>query len=221
MEERQTPAGHTNYSSAGAESEGRGPERLEAFSDGVFAIAITLLVLEIRVPAADRFVSSRALIDALGELWPSYVGYLVSFVTIGIMWANHHNLFRHVRRVDHSLLLANLFLLLGVGFVPFPTALLAASIGEPSAQVGVLVYSGTFVAIALAFNVLWYRARKGGHLLRQDTSRASIEAITRSYRYGVPGYLLSFLLALVNPTLGMVVIVGLVILYLLPRSSGA
>src|SRR6266516_4864110 len=208
MEERQTRAGQASYSSVGAESEGRGPERLEAFSDGVFAIAITLLVLEIRVPAADRFVSPRVLLDALGELWPSYLGYLVSFVTIGIMWANHHNLFRYVRRVDHSLLL-------GVGFVPFPTALLAASIGEPSAQVGVLVYSGTFVAIALAFNVLWYRARKGGHLLRQDTSRASIEAITRSYRYGVPGYLLSFLLALVNPTLGMVVIIALVILYLL------
>jgi uncharacterized membrane protein len=170
MEEREPRPGRTIYSSAGAErAPGRGPERVEAFSDGDIAIAITQLVLDLRVPAADRFVSPRVLLDALGELWPSYLGYLVSFVTIGIMWANHHNLFRHVRRVDHSLLLANLFLLLGVGFVPFPTALLAASIGEPTAQVGVLVYSGTFVAIALAFNVLWYRARKGGHLLRQDT----------------------------------------------------
>ncbi len=196
---------------------GRGPERLEAFSDGVFAIAITLLVLEIRVPPPADLVSPGALLDALGSLWPSYLGYVLSFVTIGIMWANHHNLFRHVAQVDHGLLLANLFLLLGIGFVPFPTALLAATLGGPAEQVGVLVYAGTFVMIALAFNVLWYRARR---VLRPDTDRASVAAITRSYRLGPPGYLLAFALALVNPALGVAVIIGLVVLYVLPRSSG-
>src|SRR6266542_3131923 len=102
----------------------RGPERLEAFSDGVFAIAITLLVLEIRVPPAAELEDPARLIAALGALWPSYLGYVVSFVTIGIMWANHHNLFRLVAQVDHGLILANLLLLLGAGFVPFPMALL-------------------------------------------------------------------------------------------------
>jgi len=201
---------------------GRGPERLEAFSDGVFAIAITLLVLDIRLPSPQEPRTADALLAALEGLWPNYLGYMVSFATIGIMWANHHNLFRHVAHVDHGLLLANLFLLLGVGFVPFPTSLLAATLGEPGQQIGLLIYSGTFVAIAVAFNVLWYWARHAeGRLLRADTDRAWIEAITRSYRFGPPGYLLAFLLTLVNPPLGMAVIVGLVILYLLPRSSGA
>ncbi|HEY8870894.1 MAG TPA: TMEM175 family protein [Candidatus Limnocylindrales bacterium] len=200
---------------------GRGPERTEAFSDGVFAIAITLLVLEIRIPSGAQLATPGALIGALAGLWPSYLGYVVSFITVGIMWANHHNLFRHIAIVDHGLLLANLFLLLGVGFVPFPTALLAATLGQPGQQIGILVYSGTFVAIAVGFNVLWYRARRHGLLLRPDADPAAIEAITRSYRLGPPGYLVAFLLALVNPALGMAVIIGLVLLYLLPGSSGA
>jgi uncharacterized membrane protein len=144
----------------------RGPERLEAFSDGVFAIAITLLVLEIRVPPAEDLASSEHLISALAALWPSYVGYVISFVTIGIMWANHHNLFRLVAAVSHGLILANLLLLLVVGFVPFPTALLAATLGTPSGQIGVLVYAATFVGLAIAFNVLWYQVRRGPGVLR-------------------------------------------------------
>ena len=148
---------------------GRGPERLEAFSDGVFAIAITLLVLEIRVPTGDQLASPDRLLHALGDLWPSYLGYVLSFVTVGIMWANHHNLFRYIARVDHGLLLANLLLLVVVGFIPFPTALLAATLGEPTDQIGLLVYSGSFTAVAIAFNVLWYQARShGGRLLRRD-----------------------------------------------------
>jgi uncharacterized membrane protein len=200
---------------------GRGTERVEAFSDGVFAIAITLLVLEIRVPTAAQLASPDTLIRALGGLWPSYLGYTLSFVTIGIMWLNHHNLFRYIRTVDHTLLIANLFLLLVVGFVPFPTALLAATLGEPAEEIGVLVYAGTFVVMALGFNALWYAARRhGGTLLRPEASRAAIEAITRSYRFGPPGYLVAVIAALFNPALGMGVIVVLVLLYLLPGSSG-
>jgi uncharacterized membrane protein len=199
----------------------RGPERLEAFSDGVFAIAITLLVLEIRVPSSDQLDDPATLIRALGALWPSYVGYLISFVTIGIIWANHHNLFRLVSRVSHGLVLANLLLLLTVGFVPFPTALLAATLETPSAQVGVLVYAATFVAVAVAFNVLWYEIRTRPGVLRPDVEAWSIAAITRSYRLGPPGYMLAFVGALISPVLGMAVIVGLTLLYLLPSSSGA
>ncbi len=199
----------------------RGPERLEAFSDGVFAIAITLLVLEIRVPGADDLASNERLLAALGGLWPSYLGYLVSFATIGIMWANHHNLIRLVAKVSHSLILANLLLLLIAGFVPFPTALLAGSLGTPSAQVGVLIYVATFVALAVAFNILWYAIRRGPGVLRADVGARSIAAISRSYRLGPPGFLVAFVGALINPTLGMVVVVALVLLYMLPSSSGA
>jgi uncharacterized membrane protein len=199
----------------------RGPERLEAFSDGVFAIAITLLVLEIRVPPAEDMADPKTLLSALGALWPSYVGYLISFVTIGIIWANHHNLFRLVARVSHGLVLANLLLLLTVGFVPFPTALLAATLETPSAQIGVLVYAATFVAVAIAFNVLWYEIRTRRGVLRADVEPWSIVAISRSYRLGPPGYLVAFVGALISPVLGMAVIVVLTLLYLLPSSSGA
>jgi len=199
----------------------RGPERLEAFSDGVFAIAITLLVLEIHVPAAQDLDTSAHLIAALGALWPSYLGYTVSFATIGIMWANHHNLIRLVGSVSHGLILANLLLLLIIGFVPFPTALLAATLGSPSGQVGVLVYCGTFVAIAIAFNVLWAQVRGGRGVLRADVGQRTIAAINRSYRLGPPGFLVAFVAALFNPALGMAVIIGLVLLYMLPSSSGA
>jgi uncharacterized membrane protein len=199
----------------------RGPERLEAFSDGVFAIAITLLVLEIRVPPAQDLDISAHLLSALGALWPSYLGYLVSFATIGIMWANHHNLIRLVAIVSHGLILSNLLLLLIVGFVPFPTALLAATLGTPTGQIGVLVYAGTFIAIALAFNILWDQVRRGRGVLRPDVDRRTVDSITRSYRLGPPGFLVAFVAALVNPAWGMAVIIGLVALYLLPSSSGA
>jgi uncharacterized membrane protein len=199
----------------------RGPERLEAFSDGVFAIAITLLVLEVRVPGPTDLASNDRLLAALGGLWPSYLGYVISFATIGIMWANHHNLIRLVAKVSHGLILANLLLLMIVGFVPFPTALLAGSLGTPSAQVGILVYIGTFFWLAVAFNILWYEIRRDPDVLRRDIGRRSIVAISRSYRLGPPGFFVAFVGALINPALGMAIVVVLVLLYLLPSSSGA
>jgi uncharacterized membrane protein len=199
----------------------RGPERLEAFSDGVFAIAITLLVLEIRVPPAEVLATPERLISALAALWPSYLGYVTSFVTVGIMWANHHNLFRLVGTVSHGVSIANLGLLLGVGFVPFPTALLAATLATPSAQIGVLIYAATFVGIAIGFNILWSEVRRSHGVLRADVDAQSVASITRSYRLGPPGFLVAFLGAIINPALGMAVIIGLVALYTLPSSSGA
>jgi uncharacterized membrane protein len=199
----------------------RGTERIEAFSDGVFAIAITLLVLEIRVPPPADLANPSLLLEALGALWPSYLGYVISFVTIGIIWANHHNLFRLVGTVSHGLILANLLLLLAAGFVPFPTALLAATLGTPSGQIGVLVYAATFVGLAIAFNVLWYVVRRSPGVLRPDVDQRTIQAINRSYRLGPPGFLVAFVAALINPSLGMAVIIALVALYLLPSSSGA
>lgn len=137
------------------------------------------------------------------------------------MWANHHNLFRLIGTVSHGLILANLLLLLGVGFVPFPTALLAATLGTPSGQIGILVYAATFVGIAIAFNVLWYEVRRRPGVLRSNVDPRSIDSITRSYRLRPPGFLIAFVAALVNPALGMMVILVLVALYLLPSSSGA
>lgn len=221
MEERAAPNEFADRGASTPVLGRRGPERLEAFSDGVFAIAITLLVLEIRVPPAEDLAKPDLLIRALADLWPSYLGYVVSVVTIGIMWANHHNLFRLIGNVSHGLILANLLLLLGVGFVPFPTALLAATLGTPSDQIGVLVYAATFVGLAVAFNILWWEIRRRPGVLRPNVDQRSIDSITRSYRLGPPGFAVAFVGALINPALGMFVIIGLVILYLLPSSSGA
>ena len=130
---------------------GRDTNRLEAFSDGVIAIAITLLVLEIRVPEAH---GAAELWRALRELWPAYLGYLISFLIIGIMWANHHTIFRYINRTDHYLVVINLLLLLCIAFIPFPTALLAEYLGHPEEQVGGIVYSGAFFVTTLVYNLL-------------------------------------------------------------------
>src|SRR3954447_20216694 len=95
--------------------------RVEAFSDGVFAIAITLLVLDLRLPPGEGEGSEREFFEALVRLWPQYVAFLISFAFIGIMWMNHHRLFTYITKSDTTLMILNLLLLLGVTVVPFPT----------------------------------------------------------------------------------------------------
>src|SRR5919204_1610930 len=126
-------------------------DRLETFCDGVFAIAITLLILEIKVPTPEHVHAAGGLLPALAALWPSYVGYLIGFFTIGIMWTNHHAIFQYVRRTDRYFLLINVAFLMLIAFLPFPTALLAEYLPEPEAErrIAVAVYSAAVLAIAL------------------------------------------------------------------------
>ena len=128
-----------------------GTGRVEAFSDGVFAIAITLLVLEIPVPHAGVDASSAGLWTALGALWPSYLAFVLSFFVILIMWVNHHELMRLVRAVDYPFLFANGFLLLMVTFVPFPTAVLAEHLATADGAAGVAFYCGSFAFSSLTW----------------------------------------------------------------------
>jgi uncharacterized membrane protein len=135
--------------------------RVEAFSDGVFAIAITLLILEIKVPEG----AGEHLWTALGAQWPSYAAYVVSFLIIGIMWANHHTVFGYVARVDRTLLFLNLLLLLVVAALPWPTALLAEYLREGEAShVAAALYSGFMVAHAFTFGLVWWWLTRTGHL---------------------------------------------------------
>src|SRR5919197_1085989 len=132
--------------------------RLEAFSDGVFAIAITLLVLEIKVPPAD---SGRSLARGLLELWPSYAGFPVSFITVGIIWVNHHAVFATVQRVDRMLLFKNLLLLLTVSFIPFPTAVMAEYLrAESGENLAAAFYAGWFFVMGVAFRQIWPHAAR-------------------------------------------------------------
>lgn len=194
--------------------------RVEAFSDGVFAIAITLLVLEIRVPPPEATAQGRTLLSALRQLWPSYVGYVLSFLTIGIMWANHHSIFRYVRRADRYFVLINVLFLMCISFLPFPTALLAKYLpvaeGRTAAVAG---YSATLVVIALAYNAVWWYAVWEDRLLGPGVDRAAVRTISRRYLAGPVFYGLSFALAFVNVWASLAVHAVLAGLYLLPEHT--
>jgi uncharacterized membrane protein len=172
--------------------------RVEAFSDGVFAIAITLLVLGIQVPKASQLGEWVGLGLALLRQWPHYLAFVTSFVTIFAMWVNHHRVFSFIQRTDHPFLYWNGFLLLFITFMPFPTALLADHFLKPGAGVAGAVFAGTYVAIAFAFKGLWSHASTGGRLLAENVDAREIRQITRQYRYGPLLYLAAFALSFVS-----------------------
>jgi uncharacterized membrane protein len=172
--------------------------RIEAFSDGVFAIAVTLLVLELKVPQLAEDAGSAELWSALLGRWPSYAAYLVSFMTILIVWVNHHRLFTIIQRSDSRFLFLNGLLLLVVTTIPFPTALLAEFLQRPSASVACAIYCGTFVMLALAFNAFWRYAAYRNRLLTRTTTTEQVAAVSRSLLFGPLTYFMAFVLAFVN-----------------------
>ena len=184
------------------------PGRVEAFSDGVFAIAITLLILEIKVPHAEH-----GLWAGLLALWPSYFAFLMSFFVILIMWVNHHELLRMVSRVNYPILFANGLLLLTITFVPFPTAVLAEYLRTPEAQAAVVFYCATFVANALLWHLLFGTMVRSG-FLRPEVSATTIEGVRRAYYLGLTVYLLATVVALFRPWLGLVLNASLLILWI-------
>jgi uncharacterized membrane protein len=178
--------------------------RLEAFSDGVFAIAITLLVLEIKAPSAIELMRGGGLWPALAQRWTEYVGYVMSFLIIGIMWANHHALFQYIRCVDRPLMLANLLLLMGVGFLPFPTAILAEHLTDPAARTQATVFYGAaLIFTSLTFNLVWWTGRWRGRLLGAAFDARGLKTITRRYAFGPMSYVLATGLAFVNVWLSL------------------
>jgi uncharacterized membrane protein len=188
-------------------------QRLEAFSDGVFAIAITLLVLEMKVPHE----AGAALGQALLADWPSYLGFVTSFAVIGIMWVNHHRIFRLLARIDHLLLILNGVLLLGVTFVPYPTAVLASYLGHPGDKVAAMFYSGTFVLIAIMFNVLWrYMSSRRAGLLRVPPDHPEVLATHAQYRFGPLFYVATLALAFWSATASLVVNLATAIFFAIP-----
>jgi TMEM175 potassium channel family protein len=151
--------------------------RLEAFSDGVFAIAITLLVLELHVPD----VGDGELWSALRDEWPQFAAYFTSFLIIGIMWVNHHSMFRQIVRADRVLMFLNLLLLLWMAMLPFPTDMVARYLTESSsnAHVAAAVYSANLTLAAIAFSLLWARAVRAGLVGQRMTPREQWQSIGR------------------------------------------
>jgi uncharacterized membrane protein len=188
--------------------------RIEAFSDGVFAIAITLLVLDLKVPAPS--IHGPGLGALLLRQWPSYLAFATSFAFIGIMWINHHRLFTLIRRSDHVLLVLNSLLLFGVTVVPFPTALLAAYLGRRDQRVAAMVYSGTYVVIAVCFNLLWRYAAADNRLLDPKADPKAVSAIHRAYACGPLLYLVAFGLAVISVPASLAMNAALAIYFALP-----
>ncbi|HZM91816.1 MAG TPA: TMEM175 family protein [Vicinamibacterales bacterium] len=194
--------------------------RLEAFADAVFAIAITLLVIEIRLPPHEEVLRIGGVGPALLQLWPSYVGYAISFIVIGIMWANHHNLMKLVDRVDHGFITLTLLLLLCVAFLPFPTAVMAEHLADPDAHeraVAVAFYCGCFTVTAVFYFLMWWHAARNRRLIASHVSDEAVRAITRAYVPGSFLYLTATLLAFIHVGLSLAIIVGLAALYMLPK----
>jgi TMEM175 potassium channel family protein len=154
--------------------------RAEAFSDGVFAIAITLLVLSLRLPGPTPGCSS--LTCQLLHAWPQYFAYLVSFLTIGIMWMNHHTILAHVARVDRPLLVLNLLLLMGVVVIPFPTSLVAEHLRGAGGTTAAVTYGLVMIAISCGFAGIWLyvvtHAPRLGGAVPQDALRRSVPGFT-------------------------------------------
>lgn len=177
--------------------------RLETFSDGVIAIAITLLILQVNVPSS----RDGQLFDDLLDQWPSYAAYALSFVVIGIMWVSHHSMFERIASVDRQLLFLNLLLLLGIAFLPFPTALLAEYVqdGGSNAHIAAAIYSTAMTVIGLAFTGLWIHLARRPTLLVEGVDQATLRRSIHRSAFGPCVYAASIALAFVSAEACLVV----------------
>jgi uncharacterized membrane protein len=160
--------------------------RLEAFSDGVFAIAITLLVLELHSPVLEE---GQRLWPALVNEWPQFAAYLTSFAILGIMWINHHSMFRQIKRADRGLMFLNLFLLLWVTLLPFPTSMFAEHLKDDSinANVAAAVYSANLTLAAIAFSAIWWHVLRN-HLVDHTMNKTQVRRSLIRYSFGTVIY---------------------------------
>jgi uncharacterized membrane protein len=189
--------------------------RVEAFSDGVFAIAITLLVLDLKVVKPFELPSGVSLAEHLAGQWPVFLAYLMSFFTILIMWASHHRLFNQIRRVDTGFIYLNGLLLLLVSLAPFPASLLAAHLLHAGAKTAAAVYSGHLFLIALSFNGLWRYAVGRGKLLDNGANQTIVRGVNRLYWFGPPIYLAAFAISFWSPFASIAICMALALVFAL------
>jgi uncharacterized membrane protein len=193
--------------------------RIEAFSDGVIAIAITLLVLDIHVPEPH---GEATLGHRLAEQWPSYAAYVVSFVTIGIIWINHTAMLRRLASVDHSILFLNLLLLLTIGVLPFTTALMAAYLKAAEGErLAAAIYGGSFTVMGLAFFAMQqHLLRRRVHLLHEHLTPAQVRSLVlRRNAAGLVPYALATAAAAISPYLTLAICAAVGVFYALPRTT--
>ena len=190
----------------------RGTGRIEAFSDGVIAVAITLLILDVHVPDVQT-----GLLQALLKQWPTYFGYVTSFLVIAIFWANHHHIFRHIQQVDYALLLINSLFLMCIAFIPFATSVLTQYFTSPTEQhTAAIVYGATLLLNGILFNSIWWYAVWKRRLVRRDLDAQAVHKITKGYLFGLPFWALAIVLSLLNVELSLAFYIALDLIYVLP-----
>ncbi len=173
-----------------------GTGRLEAFSDGVFAIAITLLILEINVPES----AFGNLWRGIADQWPSYLAYVTSFLTIGGIWVAHHGIFRRLQYANKQLMVINLLLLMVVSFLPFPTKLMAETIHDAdAARAAVIFYGAVLLVLSVLTWILWTAITRDRRVLRPEVSEEEIAAIARAATPNIGFYVGVIVLALIAP----------------------
>ncbi len=187
--------------------------RLEAFSDGVIAIIITLLVFNL--------ANEGNLLANLLDKWEEFAAFFVSFFVIGVMWMNHHDLFRVIHKGDHILFLLNVFLLLGITIVPFTTRLMATHIRTDQNQTAAVIYAGGYLITAFFFNLLWRYASYKRRLIGTDVSDDDIQGITRNYNIGLCLYSIGFLLSFISAQVTLLINFGLAVFFALPTRDNA
>lgn len=189
--------------------------RLEALSDGVFAIAMTLLILGVPVPLRNELKPGMTLLGLMfgSYRWLSMVTYAISFTTILVMWVNHHSMFQFLARIDRGFAFINGALLMLIVFVNYPTALVANFAGTPEATLAAVTYSTTLAVTAILYNALWRWASSGRRLLARDVVQDEVALITRQYRIGPLLYLLALGLAFVSPWLSVALNAGLALYF--------
>jgi uncharacterized membrane protein len=184
--------------------------RLETFSDGVFAIAATLLILDVHEAGG---TVSHGLIHA----WPSYAAYAISFLTIGIIWANHNTVFAQIGRVDRTFIMINVVFLMVVAFSPFPTRVLAETM-RSGGKAGAFEYGLDFTLMSICYAALWFYASIGGRLLADDADPRTVSGISRSYLPGAFMYAIAMLSALWSAYIAIALFAGIALFYMFESS---
>ncbi|HEY9811472.1 MAG TPA: TMEM175 family protein [Halomicronema sp.] len=185
--------------------------RLEAFSDGVIAIVITLLVLEIKVPVIPPEIVSAELPHKLLELMPKFLGYLTSFLVVGTYWVAHHNALSYATQSNRVLVWLNILFLMCLSFIPFPTGLFSE---YPSQSLASVFYGMTLLITAIIFNILWWYIAYGGNLVPANVNRQVLDKITRGGLLGLPFYVLAIVFSYVNLAVSVAIYIGLPIFYI-------
>jgi uncharacterized membrane protein len=184
--------------------------RLETFSDGVFAIAATLLILEVHR-------ANGSVAHGLVHAWPSYAAYAISFLTIGIIWVNHHTVMSVIARVDRTFLFINVVFLMVVAFSPFPTRVLAQTLRNGS-KAAAFAYGLNFTLMAVCYGALWFYAALGRRLIAEDAPQRLVSGISRSFLPGSVIYLAATLSSLISAYLAVGLFAAIALFYVVESS---